>query len=140
MSSGALDHWSRDPTHSSKTFRGRSVDNGKRIKNMHLREWVYAADSGIHGTGLFAQREICEGEYIGTYWGPAAKRNGTYVLWVYDEDDQDNAVGRSGRNLLRYLNHAHPGNTAFDGFDLYALKDIDPDEELTFDYLESEFD
>jgi len=116
------------------------VDNGKRIKNNQLREWVYAADSGIHGTGLFAHREIRESEYIGTYWGPEAKRNGTYVLWVYDEGDDENAVGRSGRNLLRYLNHACPGNTAFDGFDLYALQDIDPHEELTFDYLESEFD
>ncbi len=116
------------------------MDHGKRIKNSHLREWVYAADSGIHGTGLFAQRDIRESEYIGTYWGPEAKRNGTYVLWVYAEDDEDNAIGRSGRNLLRYLNHACPGNTAFDGFDLYALRDIDPDEELTFDYLESEFD
>lgn len=116
------------------------MNHAKRTSNTHLREWVYAATSGIHGTGLFARRFIAADEYIGTYWGPLAKRNGTYVLWVYDEGDEDNATGRSGRNLLRYLNHARPGNTAFDGFDLYAQCDIEADEELTFDYLESEFD
>ena len=112
----------------------------KRIRNAELREWVYAAESAIHGTGLFAARAIRKGEYIGTYWGPQVKRNGTYVLWVYEEGDEDNAIGRSGRNLLRYLNHSRPGNTAFDGFDLYATRAIRRSEELTFDYLESEFD
>ncbi|RMG34187.1 MAG: SET domain-containing protein [Gammaproteobacteria bacterium] len=116
------------------------MSDSKRIHNRDLKAWVYAAESSIHGTGLFAARAIAEGEYIGTYWGPQAKRNGTYVLWVYDEDDEENAVGRSGRNLLRYLNHSRPGNTAFDGFDLYAARDIAPHEELTFDYLESDFD
>ncbi|MCB2101935.1 MAG: TerC family protein, partial [Rhodobacterales bacterium] len=37
-----------------------------------------------------------------------------------DEDDPRQPVGRSGRNLLRYINHESPGNAAFDGFDLYA--------------------
>ena len=75
-----------------------------------------------------------KGEYIGTYHGPDAKRNGTYVLWVYDSDDEANAIGRSGRNLLRYLNHADPGNAEFDGFDLYARSRIEVDEEITFNY------
>ncbi len=116
------------------------MDEGKRVRDAELRQWVYAADSSIHGTGLFAARAIAKGEYIGTYWGPQARRNGTYVLWVYEDGDEDNAIGRSGRNLLRYLNHSRPGNTAFDGFDLYAIRAIRAHEELTFDYLESEFD
>ena len=116
------------------------MNTGKRTTNSQLRDWVYAGESGIHGTGLFARRPIRADEYIGTYWGPRVRRNGTYVLWVWDEGDEDNAIGCSGRNLLRYLNHARPGNTAFDGFDLYALRDIEAHEELTFDYLESEFD
>ena len=108
--------------------------NGKRIHNGQLKNWVYSAVSGIHGTGLFARKAIRKGEYIGTYAGPQARRNGMYVLWVYDQEDEDKAVGRSGRNLLRYLNHARPGNAEFDGFDLYALANIDADEEITFDY------
>ncbi len=105
----------------------------KRIKNKELRDTVYSAPSRIHGTGLFAARRIERGEYIGTYGGPSAKRDGTYVLWVYNEDGTV-AEARSGRNLLRYLNHAKPGNAEFDGFDLYATKVIRKDREITFDY------
>ncbi|MCB1867078.1 MAG: SET domain-containing protein [Gammaproteobacteria bacterium] len=106
----------------------------RRVKNSDLREIVYSALSPVHGTGLFAKRAIKKGEYIGTYHGPDAKRDGTYVLWVFDKGDEGNAVGRSGRNLLRYLNHAKPGNAEFDGFDLYALKRIPIDQEITFNY------
>lgn len=113
----------------------------ERISNRDLREWVYSDQSNIHGTGLFAAKPIRKGDYIGTYWGPEAKRNGMYVLWVYEEDGlEENATGRSGRNLLRYLNHSVSGNTEFEGFDLYAIKHIKAGDELTFDYQESEFD
>jgi SET domain-containing protein len=96
-----------------------------------LRERVYKAPSPIHGTGLFARAAFAPGDYIGTYEGPAARRNGTYVLWVQDDGGW---VGRSGRNLLRWLNHQAPGNAEFDGFDLYARVAIRSGEEITFDY------
>lgn len=101
-----------------------------------LKQIVYSAESEIHGTGLFAKKTIKKGQFIGTYEGPEAKRNGTYVLWVYEDEDQP--VGRRGINLLRYLNHSVPGNAEFDGFDLYALADIRPHEEITFDYQDFE--
>ncbi|MET0071693.1 MAG: SET domain-containing protein [Candidatus Thiodiazotropha sp.] len=101
-------------------------------RRQRLGSIVYKAPSEIHGNGLFAKIAIGRGDYIGTYEGPAAKRDGTYVLWVF-EDGKD-PVGRSGRNLLRYLNHQDEGNAEFDGFDLYALDDIEPHEEITFDY------
>ncbi|MCW8890951.1 MAG: SET domain-containing protein-lysine N-methyltransferase [Sedimenticola sp.] len=106
----------------------------RRIRNSELSTLVYTAPSTVHGTGVFAKRELSEGEYIGTYHGPEAKRNGTYVLWVFESDDEASAVGRSGKNLLRFLNHSTPGNAEFDGFDLYALTDIAIGEEITFDY------
>jgi len=112
------------------------TDELRRL-DRELREWVYSATSPIHGKGLFARRTIAAGEYIGTYWGPQAKRNGTYVLWVYEQEDAP-PTGRSGRNLLRYLNHAIPGNAEFDGYDLYARIDIKAEQEITFDYKESE--
>jgi len=104
-------------------------------KKEPLKNLVYSSQSNIHGTGLFAKQKIKKGEYIGTYEGPQAKRNGTYVLWVYEEEGED-PIGRSGKNLLRYLNHAVPGNAEFDGFDLYALKKIEAHDEITFDYKE----
>ena len=83
-----------------------------------------------------AAREIGRGEFIGTFIGPAAKRNGSHVLWVYADDGS--VTGRRGQNLLRYVNHASPCNAAFDGFDLYARKRIRRDEEITIDYGWSE--
>lgn len=105
-----------------------------RTRDRDLRQLVYVADSGIHGRGLFAARAIEPGEYIGTFHGPPARRDGTYVLWVYIDAASDAPVGRSGRNLLRYLNHAAPGNAEFDGFDLYASCAIGCGEEITIDY------
>jgi len=108
----------------------------KRTRNGDLRDWVFTAPSGIHGTGVFAARTIPAGQYIGTYAGPVAKRNGTYVLWVFDPEDPSDIYGISGRNLLRYLNHARPGNSRFEGPDLFARRRIRVGEEITFDYGE----
>jgi uncharacterized protein len=93
---------------------------------------VYRAPSPIHGTGCFARIGFASGDYIGNYAGRPAKRDGTYVLWVLEEGKAP--VGRSGRNLLRWVNHQIPGNARFDGFDLYARQAIAPGEEITFDY------
>lgn len=106
----------------------------RKLKNSELKKDVYKAPSEIHGTGLFARRFIEKGEYIGTYHGPLAQRNGTYVLWVYETEGTESPVGRSGKNLLRYLNHAKPGRGEFDGFDFYARMNIEEGEEITFDY------
>lgn len=110
------------------------MNSDRRIKNSELRAFVYTAPSSVHGTGVFAKKQLTEGEYIGTYHGPEAKRNGTYVLWVFESDDETSAIGCSGRNYLRFLNHSTPGNAEFDGFDLYAMQDIAVGEEITFDY------
>jgi len=117
------------------------LSDSKRITDSELKKFVYPSDSAIHGTGLFANRTIREGEYIGTFWGPQASENDTHVLWVYDDgDDPDSAIGRIGENLLRYLNHSPSANVEFHGFDLYARIPINEGEELTFDYGESDFD
>jgi hypothetical protein len=110
------------------------VSKLKRTGNRQLRSIVYAAGSDIHGKGIFAARDIEAGEYIGTFAGPEARRDGDYVLWVYATERDRDPVGRSGRNLLRFLNHASPCNAVFDGFDLYAEGTITQDEEITIDY------
>lgn len=102
------------------------------MKLNNYTEIVYVAPSTIHGRGLFARKPIERGEYIGTYEGPFAKRNGTHVLWIEDEDGQE--VGISGRNALRFANHARNPNAEFEGFDLYAQRTIAPGAEITVDY------
>lgn len=97
-----------------------------------LAALVYRGRSCIHGTGLFARVDLQRGTFIGSYLGPPARRNGPYVLWVTAEDGSISA--RSGRNLLRYLNHQRPANAHFDGFDLYVRRRIRAGEEITIDY------
>lgn len=88
--------------------------------------------SRIHGSGVFADAFIAEGEKIGTYHGRHAKRNGKYVLWITDPDGTE--YGISGTNKLRFLNHSAEPNTEFDGPVLYAARNIHPGDEVTFHY------
>ena len=104
------------------------------MAKIKLKDIVYSGRSKIHGNGLFAKQKIKKGSYIGTYKGPETTDNDTYVLWVYENGEDKDPIGRDGRNILRYLNHKKKCNAEFDGFDLYAIKTISPDDEITFDY------
>lgn len=99
-----------------------------------LDKFFYAKESGIHGKGLFAKKKIKKGTYMGEYDGPTVKDNGMHVLWV--EEDDETWTGRDGKNLLRYLNHSTDPQAEFIGFELFALRDIHADEEITIDYGE----
>ena len=89
-------------------------------------------ESPIHGRGLFATHTIADGARIGAYEGPPAEYDSTYVLWV--EDDDGVWHGILGENELRYLNHSSRPNAAFEGADLYAMRAIAADEEITIHY------
>lgn len=102
--------------------------------NFKLSDYYSVAKSKIHGQGLFAKVDLEQDEYLGTYAGRKAKNNAMHVLWV--EQDDGSWIGRHGQNILRYLNHSKKPCCEFDGFDLYALRDIKAGEELTFDYGE----
>jgi len=102
------------------------------MKQPDLERLFYVADSAIHGKGLFARVPLPAECYLGQYDGPTTRTNGMHVLWVQEASGE--WIGRDGRNLLRYINHAIPPNTEFDGFDLYALRDIAAGEEITIDY------
>lgn len=104
------------------------------VENKELENLFFVEDSHIHGRGLYARVNIDEGDYMGTYFGPNAQENGSHVLWV--ENEGGKWEGRDGKNLLRYLNHCEDPHAEFDGFDLYALKDIPEGEEVTINYGE----
>ena len=106
----------------------------RRIHNRDLNKIVEARRSTIHGKGLFALKRFRPGQYLGTYHGPMVEDNGTYVLWV--EEEPGCWLKCDGKNSLRYLNHSATPNAEFDGLDLYALKNIQPEQEITFDYGE----
>jgi len=94
---------------------------------------AYVARSPIHGRGLFARKRIEPDEYIGTYEGPNTDKNGMHVLWLWNEDNEQ-WEGIDGRNEMRFLNHSSRPNADWWGDELYALKPIATDEEITFDY------
>jgi hypothetical protein len=102
-----------------------------------LSESVLVADSPIHGRGCFARRPLAKGEWIGAYEGAPTMDDDTYVLWVdYGGGAAEDWQGVDGANELRFMNHSSRANTEFIGVDLYALRDIEPGEELTFHYGE----
>jgi uncharacterized protein len=94
---------------------------------------IEVRSSPIHGRGVFATKPIPEGEFIGEYEGTETQRNDTHVLWIYSEN-REVWVGIDGTNDLKYLNHSKAPNCHFIGPDLFASRDIEPGEELTFDY------
>lgn len=100
------------------------------MKKIKLSDLVYVAESDIHGKGLFARRTIQAGEYIGEFKGPEVTQDGEHVLWTWEGKWR----GRQGRNALRYLNHSSRANAEFRGFDLYALRQLKCEQEITIDY------
>jgi uncharacterized protein len=94
---------------------------------------IYVDESPIHGKGLFARVDIPEGTYLGDYLGPVVQEDGTYVLWVQD-DEAGQEYGIDGQNELRYLNHRGEPNAEFDGEKLFAQGSIVAGSEITIHY------
>jgi SET domain-containing protein len=105
--------------------------------------------SGVHGKGVFALKAIAEGseiiEYVGERitWKEALKRhphdpsdpNHTFYFHIDDKQVIDAA---SGGNAARWINHACTPNCEADEEEgrvfIKALRDIEPGEELFYDY------
>lgn len=103
-------------------------------ENKKLERFFYVQESSIHGKGLFARTSIEDGCYLGTYAGYEAEDDGMHVLWAEMEDGEWKGI--DGKNMLRYLNHSAEPCAEFCGFELYAIRDIAPDEEITIHYGE----
>ena len=96
---------------------------------------AFVDDSPIHGKGLFARRKIRKNQYIGTYEGRGTRTDGMHVLWLWD-DETGQWDGIDGNNEMRFLNHSANPNADWWGEELYAIRDIEAGEEITFDYGE----
>ena len=119
----------------------RAVPRGRRIQ---------VRKSGIHGKGVFAVAPIAAGETILEYtgkvitWKQAQKRhphnpdepNHTFFFHI---DDKHVIDGGEGGNAAKWINHACAPNCEADETDdrrvfIKALRDIEPGEELNYDY------
>ncbi len=105
------------------------------MKKYDTNPLAYVAQSPIHGKGLFARTDIDENIWIGTYEGLATHKDGMHVLWLWNEDTQ-RWEGINGKNEMRFLNHSAEPNADWWGEELYSIRPIAMDEEITFDYGE----
>lgn len=105
--------------------------------------------SKIHGRGVFATRRIEAGTKITEYKGKritsdqaaeqhALKEENCFHTFFFSLEDGRVIDGADGGNSSRWINHACEPNceaTETDGrVFLYALRDIEPGEELGYDY------
>ena len=111
---------------------GKADREGRRERERRMLERVEVRESAIHGKGVFALRRLRAGQHIGRFEGDATTENGTYVLWLIDEDGVEHGI--RGRNALRFLNHGAPPNAEFEDADLFAIRNVQPGAEVLIDY------
>ncbi|OUW15746.1 MAG: hypothetical protein CBD18_08325 [Opitutales bacterium TMED158] len=110
-------------------------ESNRREREHAMLERIEVRVSPIHGKGVFARRRLRAGQFIGRFEGDTTTANGTYVLWLIDEDGGE--VGIRGRNALRFLNHGDPENAEFVDANLFAIANIQPGAEVMIDYGEA---
>jgi SET domain-containing protein len=124
----------------SKTAQAASSDT----RRIQIRK------SGIHGKGVFALRPIAAGDLILEYLGetitwPEALRRHPHDpsdpnhTFYFSLDDGSHVIdGKVGGNASRWINHACEPNCEADEADgrvfIKALRDLQPGEELFYDY------
>ena len=103
------------------------------------------------GLGLFAVRPIAKNAYIVTYQGKRISTKEAHrreregkARYMFEINARWTIDGSSRRNLGRYANHACRPNCEpalrKGKIVLLALRDIAPDEEITYDYGKDYFD
>ena len=109
-----------------------------------INEWLFEADSGIHGRGLYARCAIPAGtrliEYVGERITKAesALRCEAENHYIFSLDDEWDLDGNMPWNPARLINHScEPNAEAINEEDriwIDAARDIAPGEELSFNY------
>jgi uncharacterized protein len=105
---------------------------------------VYYVARANAGLGLFANKDLKKDDFIIEYTGKplthdeADQRGGRYLFTLNDTTVLD---GTGREHTARYINHSCDPNIEAviedeEQIMFYALRDIEKDEELTFDYGE----
>lgn len=107
-------------------------------------EWVEFRRSRIHGMGGYARRFIPKDTYVIEYVGEkiskaeSENRCDADNRYIFTYDDKFDLDGSVEWNLARWINHSCEANceTIDDegGIWIAAVRDIQPGEELTFNY------
>ena len=105
---------------------------------MSKKPKVYVANSGVHGSGVFAGEFIPAGQVVGKYTSRkvSLRNEHPHVLIVYDLDTGEELERRIGTNNFRYVNHSTAPNLEMidDTLEFVATRHIAINEELTWYY------
>jgi hypothetical protein len=99
------------------------------------------------GLGLYATEPIRKGKFIIEYWGKLVRWNDVDNLqskYLFDLNKRWAIDGAPRRNTARYINHSCKPNAVPYGvkgkIKIYARRNIEPGEEITYDYGKEYFD
>ena len=112
-----------------------------------MTEGVFSVRQGSVGRGLFTRMHIAQGARVIEYTGvriPTPVADTLKTRYFFDLENGWTIDGSSPENLARFVNHSCEPNCEAaienDRIFFYALRDIEPDEEITIDYGSEYFD
>src|SRR5262252_2789178 len=99
--------------------------------------------SSLHGAGVYTTAPLAQGTHVLEYTGPritAEQSEGLYadseVTYLFSMDDEKTVI--DGFGMAAFVNHSCDPNCETDQIDdrvwIIALRDINAEEELTYDY------
>ena len=124
-------------------------------KKVAENRWVFVKDSGIHGKGVFAKRDIPKDKKIMEYFGEriskkesnrrgneqmekAARDKKVGAVYIFDLNDKWDIDGNVPENIARFANHSCDENCEAYNIDdrifYYSSKKIKAGEEILIDY------
>jgi SET domain-containing protein len=116
-------------------------------KNAQKSAQKFKVKKGVNGLGLFSTSSWKKGDKLIEYVGEiitveeADRRGGKYL---FELDKKYTVDGKSRSNIARYVNHSCVPNAEaeIDGkrIFVYALKKIEPGDEVTYNYGKEYFD
>jgi len=122
-------------------------DLHKRWSHRWLSPKAEVKNSPIHGLGVFAKSSIKAGEEVGVLGGIIVSKSEIQEYWkimghVGIQFNNNFFIVPTSREELKekgVFNHSCEPNLGFgDSITLVAIKDIEPDQELVFDYAFNE--
>lgn len=126
----------------------------KENKVEDSKKCYFIKNSDIHGRGVFAARNIKEGEEILEYLGEKidkeesnkrgleyeeeAKKTGNGAVWIFELNDEFDIDGNFEYNDARLINHACRTNCEArnegDSIKFFATRNIEEGEEILYNY------
>jgi uncharacterized protein len=98
------------------------------------------------GLGMFATKPIRKGDFIIKYWGrriPNKLADELDNRYLFEINKRWTVDGSTRRNVARYINHSCRPNAETDikkgEILITALRDIEPGDEITYDYGKDHF-